>query len=240
MQSGALELADRVIRSDDRSPGLGGNSSLELLSFCALTGQMTSSVLPGLLWILGLRTIGGTSDDHVDRRHRSHARPRDSPDAPAIEFEGRTITFGELDARSNQLANALAGVGVGARRPGGVPRQERPRVLRGHVRARRSSTRSTSRSTGGWRRAEIAQIINDAARQGRSSSARSSCRTSRRSKPTSRRSSTIVAIGGHARWRDYEELARRARRRRSGRAGGAATTSRSSSTRRARPGCRRA
>src|SRR6476646_7715831 len=36
------------------------------------------------------------------------------PDAPAIEYEGRTITFGDLDARSSRLANALAGAGVRA------------------------------------------------------------------------------------------------------------------------------
>ncbi len=40
---------------------------------------------------------------------RTHARTQ--PDAPAIEYEGRTMTFGELDCRSNQLANALAATG---------------------------------------------------------------------------------------------------------------------------------
>src|SRR5262245_17551070 len=42
---------------------------------------------------------------------RTHGRER--PDAPAIEFEGRTITFGELDERSSRLANALAAARVG-------------------------------------------------------------------------------------------------------------------------------
>jgi long-chain acyl-CoA synthetase len=41
---------------------------------------------------------------------RTHGRER--PDAPAIEFEGRTVTFGELDERSSRLANALAAAGV--------------------------------------------------------------------------------------------------------------------------------
>jgi long-chain acyl-CoA synthetase len=36
------------------------------------------------------------------------------PSKPAIEFEGRSITFGDLDERSNKLANALASAGVGA------------------------------------------------------------------------------------------------------------------------------
>ena len=43
---------------------------------------------------------------------RTHGRER--PDHPAIEFEGTTVTFGQLDARSSQLATALAAVGVEA------------------------------------------------------------------------------------------------------------------------------
>ncbi len=42
---------------------------------------------------------------------RAHARSR--PDAPAIDFEGRTVSFAELDARSSRVANALAACGVG-------------------------------------------------------------------------------------------------------------------------------
>ncbi|HEX7671618.1 MAG TPA: long-chain fatty acid--CoA ligase [Polyangiaceae bacterium] len=37
------------------------------------------------------------------------------PDEPAIFFEGRTITYRELDARANRIGNALVGLGV---RPG--------------------------------------------------------------------------------------------------------------------------
>jgi long-chain acyl-CoA synthetase len=37
----------------------------------------------------------------------------DRPDATALEVEGRSITFGELDARSNRVANALRAAGVG-------------------------------------------------------------------------------------------------------------------------------
>jgi long-chain acyl-CoA synthetase len=43
---------------------------------------------------------------------RNHARQR--PDAPALEFEGATTTFAELDDRSSRLANALAEAGVRA------------------------------------------------------------------------------------------------------------------------------
>ena len=43
---------------------------------------------------------------------RTHGRER--PDDPAIEYQGRTLTFGDLDTRSNRLADALAAAGVGA------------------------------------------------------------------------------------------------------------------------------
>jgi long-chain acyl-CoA synthetase len=41
---------------------------------------------------------------------RNHAAAR--PDAPALLFEGRTLTFGELDRRSSQVAQALRAAGV--------------------------------------------------------------------------------------------------------------------------------
>lgn len=37
-----------------------------------------------------------------------------APERTALEYDGRSITFGELDVRSNQLANALRAAGVGA------------------------------------------------------------------------------------------------------------------------------
>jgi long-chain acyl-CoA synthetase len=43
---------------------------------------------------------------------RNHAAER--PDAPALIFEGRTVTFGELDRRSSQVAQALRAAGVTA------------------------------------------------------------------------------------------------------------------------------
>ena len=42
---------------------------------------------------------------------RHHANDR--PDRAAIHFEGRRITFGELDLRANQVANGLIAEGVG-------------------------------------------------------------------------------------------------------------------------------
>jgi len=43
---------------------------------------------------------------------RTHGRER--PDRPALEVGDRTVTFGELDRRSNQVAAALAAAGIGA------------------------------------------------------------------------------------------------------------------------------
>ncbi|HUR77556.1 MAG TPA: long-chain-fatty-acid--CoA ligase [Acidimicrobiales bacterium] len=43
---------------------------------------------------------------------RTHAQAR--YDKACITFEGRTISYGDLDRRSNQVANALLGEGVGA------------------------------------------------------------------------------------------------------------------------------
>src|SRR5581483_10153065 len=43
---------------------------------------------------------------------RTHGREK--ADKPAIDFEGTTLTFGQLDERSSRLATALASAGVGA------------------------------------------------------------------------------------------------------------------------------
>ena len=80
---------------------------------------------------------------------RTHGRER--PEAPAIHYEGDDITFGELDARSNQLANALAAVGVGEGDRVAFLDKNGPEYFEATF-ALRSSTPSTSRSTGGWRR----------------------------------------------------------------------------------------
>ncbi|MDQ6697563.1 MAG: long-chain-fatty-acid--CoA ligase [Actinomycetota bacterium] len=43
---------------------------------------------------------------------RTHGAER--PDAPALEMDGRSVTFAELDQRSSQVAQALRAAGVGA------------------------------------------------------------------------------------------------------------------------------
>ena len=37
-----------------------------------------------------------------------------TPDAVAVQFGEQQLTYGELDARANQLARYLIGLGVGA------------------------------------------------------------------------------------------------------------------------------
>src|SRR5437762_4545995 len=49
--------------------------------------------------------------DTIAKLARVHGRAR--PDQPALTAGDRTLTFAELDARSNQVAQALQGEGVG-------------------------------------------------------------------------------------------------------------------------------
>ncbi len=133
---------------------------------------------------------------------RTHGKER--PDKPAIEFDGRTLTFGEMDARSSQLANALADVGVvsGDRvaflDKNGVEYFETTFAL---------AKLNAVTVAVNWRLApaEIAQIIDDAGAKvvivGREFVAHIE-----KIEPETATVSTIIAIGGHPRWHDYEAL----------------------------------
>ena len=123
-------------------------------------------------------------------------------DQPAIEFEGRSITFGELDRRSSQVAQALRAVGVGAGDRVAFIDKNGPEFFEVTFGLAKLNAVSVAVN---WRLAppEMAQIIEDAkaaavvvgpefhAHIEKVESELSGVRT-------------IVAVGGHDRWTDYE------------------------------------
>jgi long-chain acyl-CoA synthetase len=133
---------------------------------------------------------------------RTHGRER--PEAPAIEFEGETITYGELDARSSRLADALA--------RGGVRAGDRVAFLDKNGLEYFEVTFALAKLNAvnvavNWRLApaEIAQVINDA-RATVLIVGREFVPAIEKIEAELESVSTIVAIGGHARWDDYEAL----------------------------------
>jgi long-chain acyl-CoA synthetase len=129
---------------------------------------------------------------------------RDKPDAPAIEFEGRTITFGELDRRSSQLANALASVGVGSGDRVAFLDKNGPEYFEVSFALAKLNAVTVAVN---WRLApgEIANIVNDARAKILVVGADFDAHIEEIEVGMAT-VSTIVAIGGHARWCDYEEL----------------------------------
>jgi len=126
------------------------------------------------------------------------------PDAPALEYEGRSITFGELHERSSRLANALAGIGVGPEDRVAFLDKNGPEYF--EVAFGLSKLNAVSVAVN-WRLAptEIAQIIADAKTTvvivGPDFQAHIEKIEGDLAPGT-----TIVAIGGHPGWTDYEEL----------------------------------
>jgi len=126
----------------------------------------------------------------------------DRPGAAAIEFEGRTITYGELDERSSRLANALAAAGVGPQDHVAFIDKNGPEFFDVSFAVGKLNAITVAVN---WRLAptEMAYIINDA-------DAKvvivgpdfvphvEKIEDELTTVPT------IIAIGGHARWEDYE------------------------------------
>jgi long-chain acyl-CoA synthetase len=131
---------------------------------------------------------------------RTHGAERG--DQPAIEFEGRSITFAELDRRSSQVAQALRAAGVGAQDRVAFIDKNGPEFFEVTFGLAKLNAVSVSVN---WRLAppEMAQIIEDAQAAvvivgpdfaGHIEKVESELGGVK----------TIVAIGGHDRWQDYE------------------------------------
>src|SRR5262245_51952205 len=131
---------------------------------------------------------------------RTHARER--PDAPAIHFEGTDLTFRDLDERSSRLANALAAAGTGEGDRVAFLDKNGPEYFETTFALSKLNAVNVAVN---WRLApaEIAQVIND--------STAKLLIVSQDFVPHIEKIeadipmvSRIVAIGGHARWDDYE------------------------------------
>jgi long-chain acyl-CoA synthetase len=131
---------------------------------------------------------------------RTHSANR--PDAPALEIDGHSISFGELDRRSSQAAQALraAGVGAGDR----VAFIDKNGAEWFDITFGLAKIGAVNVSVN-WRLApaEMAQIIDDA--QAELVIVGSGFVPHiEKVEPELERVRTIVAVGGHDRWVDYE------------------------------------
>ena len=176
------------------------------------------------------------------------ANVADHGDKPMFRFNGTTVTWAEHYARACRVAQALQAEGVGARRPGGVPRPQRARVLRGALRrgARRRRQRGRQlaprpgRDGGGDRRLPghgprgPPRVRAVPGRRWRAGCRRCGgwwCSGTPRPTPTSAGASDLARRVG------YEDWLGRSTRHRPRLRGSRPTTCRCSSTRRARRGC---
>ena len=124
------------------------------------------------------------------------------PDAPALEIDGRSVTFGELDRRSSQVAQALktAGVGEGDR----VAFIDKNGLEWFEVTFGLAKLGAVNVSVN-WRLAptEMAQIIDDAQAEVVVVGPEFVPHIEKVEGDLAR-VHTIVAIGDHARWQQYE------------------------------------
>ncbi|HEX6236352.1 MAG TPA: long-chain-fatty-acid--CoA ligase [Acidimicrobiales bacterium] len=131
---------------------------------------------------------------------RTHGAER--PDAPALEIDGRSITFGELDRRSSQAAQALRASGV--RAGDRVAFIDKNGAEWFDVTFGLAKIGAVNVSVN-WRLAppEMAQIIDDAQAEVVIVGPEFTSHIEKVENDLSR-VGTIVAIGGHDRWQDYE------------------------------------
>ncbi|HEX5096926.1 MAG TPA: AMP-binding protein, partial [Acidimicrobiia bacterium] len=126
------------------------------------------------------------------------------PDAPALEYEGTTTSYGELHRRSSQLANALAEVGIKGGDRVAFLDKNCPEYF--EVTFALAKLNATNVAVN-WRLApaEMAQVINDAGARALVVGSEFVAHVEKIEGeiPTVK---TIVAIGGHPRWIDYAEF----------------------------------
>jgi long-chain acyl-CoA synthetase len=133
---------------------------------------------------------------------RTHGRER--PDHPAIEFEGTTHTFGALDAKSNQLATALASIGIGAEDRVAFLDKNGPEFFEVTFALAKLNAVNVAIN---WRLApnEMAQIANDARAKVLIVGSEFIPHVEKIENDLET-ITTIIAIGDHARWEDYERF----------------------------------
>ncbi|MBV9773399.1 MAG: amino acid adenylation domain-containing protein, partial [Gemmatimonadetes bacterium] len=80
-----------------------------------------------------LRAWNATARDYPARpvHEQITAQAASTPDAPAVTFEGETLTYAELDARANRLAHHLRRLGVGPEVPVGLCVERSAEMLAG-------------------------------------------------------------------------------------------------------------
>src|SRR5580765_1569595 len=132
---------------------------------------------------------------------RTHGAAR--PDRPALQYEGRTITFGELDERSSRVANALRALGVGAQERIAFVEKNGPEFFEVTFGVAKLNAVGVAVN---WRLAptEMAYIIRDAQAKAVVVGPDFVPHIEKIEDDLAP-GTTIVAIGGHGRWAAYEE-----------------------------------
>ena len=137
---------------------------------------------------------------------RVHGRER--PDVPALEYQGRSITFGDLDDASSRLANAWASIGIGVGDRVAFLDKNGPEYFEAAFAAAKLNAVIVAVN---WRLApvEIAQIVNDARATLLVVGAEFVTHVEE-IEADLETVATIVAIGEHPRWVSHDALVREA------------------------------